>query len=73
MYAREGKEGPVATVLIGPLGGLEIWTRTAAVCFDVGKIDVDGDLYINKELGMQAKAIAHEDLQVAAPHLGGCY
>ena len=45
-------------------------TATAVVC-DIGDMGV-GDVWDNDDAeGAQAEAIAQEDLQVAAAHLGG--
>jgi hypothetical protein len=56
---------------LGALGGVEKWTKTTAECCDIGDMGVD-DLWDNDDSkGEAAEAIAQEDLQVAAAHIGG--
>jgi hypothetical protein len=67
----EHNKGKGLTGKLGALGNVIKWTGTDGDCCDIGDMGVD-DIWDNDDAeGAQAEAIAQEDLQVAAAHLGG--
>ena len=67
----EHNKGKGLTGKLGALGNVIKWTKTDGNCCDIGDMGVD-DVWDNDDAeGAQAEAIAQEDLQVAAAHLGG--